>query len=227
MQEREVISESQIDGLVFPGMVVAVEPTVGTGRKNPRHYVDNKKLSQSLKEWKIEVLASRAAGDMDPPVSEYVGDCILKIAKNMANKFNFRGYSYVEDMVGDACLNVLSYIHNFNHEAKTRSGEPNAFWYISLTCHNAFTKRIQTEHRQQYYKYKMFELLGSMSDMLGEEDLGDLQESGNASIQEMYNDFMGKVSTYEDKHSKKTKGKKGKVELDEVEPSGGLLEFME
>lgn len=225
---HEIIAESQIDSLIFPGAVVPNTDPVGTGKKNPKHYVDNKKLSQSLKEWKEVVIAERAAGREDPPVSEYIGECILKIAKNMANKFNFRGYSYVEDMVGDACVNVLSYIHNFNHLAVTRSGEPNAFWYISLTCHNAFTKRILTEHRQQYYKLKMFELLSSMTDMLGEEDLGELQESGNASIQEMYNDFHAKVSSYEEKHKTKAKkGKKAKAAIEDDGPAGGLLDFME
>lgn len=225
---HEIISENQIDTLIFPGAVVPNTDTPDIGKKTPKHYVDNKLLSKELTKWKQSLVDARATGAEDPPVSEYIGECILKIAKNMANKFNFRGYSYVEEMVGDACVNVLSYIHNFNHLAPTRSGEPNAFWYISLACHNAFTKRILTEHRQQYYKYKMFELLGSMTDLLGEEDLSELQESGNASIQEMYEDFHAKVATYETKHSTKAKkGKKKVAVLEEEEPSGGLLDFME
>jgi len=228
MHSREVISESQIDTLTFPGTPPEPEEsTVEAVTKKERYYIDKKQLTQALRDWKAQIAEAEANGTEPPRVSEYIGKCILDIAKNMSNKFNFRGYSFKDDMVGDACINALTYLHNFNPDAPTRSGEPNPFWYISLTCHNTFTKCIEREARQQYYKYKAFELLGSMSDMLGDEDLSDLQESGNASIQEMYNDFNSKVSTYEAKHLKKSKGRKKKTTDEPVQEPGGLLEFLE
>lgn len=235
--QTETITELEIDTLRFPGSVDE-EPIEELSsaevipKKNPKHYVDNKALSAAMKEWKAAWNLAKAEGKEPPAVGEFgavgefIGKCILDIATNMANKFNFRRYSYKDEMIADACLNVLTYIHNFNPFAPTRSGEPNAFWYISMTCHNAFTKRILSEHRQQYYKYKSFEMLASMSDMLGDEDLAEHQESGTQSIQEMYNDFLGKASAYEQKYAKKNKKDNSEESVPEEKP-GSLSEFME
>lgn len=229
--QTETITELEIDSLQFPGVEDdVVEESTPTAevipKKNPKHYVDNKALSAAMKEWKAEWNLAKEEGRELPQVNNFIGKCILDIATNMANKFNFRRYSYKDEMIADACLNVLTYIHNFNPFAITRSGEPNAFWYISMTCHNAFTKRILSEHRQQYYKYKSFEMLASMTDMLGDEDLSDHQESGTQSIQEMYTDFLGKASAYEEKYAKKNKKDNSAVDTPEA-IAGVLDQFME
>ncbi len=242
MLERILVDETEIDlltlGLPNEEDPEEVEPeetnSAGIPKSKPRNYVDKEELTAALRVWKRQYDENKVAGLEPPRVPEYIGGCILAIATNMASKFNFRGYSFKEDMIGNACVNCLIYLHNFNPDAPTRSGAPNPFWYLSRQCHNVFTKNIEYEARQQYYKYKAFALLSSMTDMLGEEEMADYKDAGGGvAIQEMINDFHTKVSSYEDKQT--AKRKKGQVEpepeidgeVSEPSPVSGLLEFME
>lgn len=233
---ENIIDEIDIENLSI-GEPVEPEARIVDGEVIPasknRYYIDKAELTAALRVWKRQYDENKAQGLDSPQVSEYIGKCILDIATNMASKFNFRGYSFKDDMIGNACLNVLIYLHNFNPDAPTRSGVPNPFWYISRQCHNVFTKNIEYEARQQYFKYKAFSLLDSMRDMMGETDLGDHQESSDATIQDMFNDFNAKVSAYEDKQKKKRdKGKVKAAEEDGVDETesqntGGLMEFLQ
>ena len=55
-------------------------------------------------------------------------------------------------MVEDAVENCLKALKNFNIDAVTRSGEPNAFGYFNLVASNAFLRRIAKEKKQQKIK---------------------------------------------------------------------------
>ena len=54
----------------------------------------------------------------------------------------------------DAVENCLKAIDNYNLEAATRTGKPNAFAYFTQITWYAFLRRIQKEKRQQDIKMK-------------------------------------------------------------------------
>lgn len=113
------------------------------------HYVDNKRLAKELYEYRVEFLRCKEEELPRPKPSEYIGACILKIARGLANKPSFYGYTYNEEMVADGIENCLKGMHNFNPE-KTN----NAFSYLTQIIYYAFLRRIQKEKRQQDIKKK-------------------------------------------------------------------------
>ena len=49
-------------------------------RKKGVHYVDNAKFLQAMKDWKEQCKDAEEAGDETPRISDYIGECFLKIA---------------------------------------------------------------------------------------------------------------------------------------------------
>jgi hypothetical protein len=83
-----------------------------------------------------------------------VAQCFLKIAEGLSHKGNFIRYTYREEMVMDAVENCLKAISNYNLEAATRTGKPNAFAYFTQITWYAFLRRISKEKKQQEIKLK-------------------------------------------------------------------------
>ena len=51
-----------------------------------------------------------------PKMSEYIGECIYKIATRLSTRPNFINYTYRDEMICDAIENCIQYIGNFNPE---------------------------------------------------------------------------------------------------------------
>lgn len=113
------------------------------------HYVDNKKFLAALEEYVSEYnLAVQDGGDL-PRVSEYIGECILKISTELAGKSNFVNYTFKDEMISDAIENCFMYLHKFDPK---RSSNP--FAYFTQISFYAFVRRIQKEKKQLTTKYK-------------------------------------------------------------------------
>ena len=97
------------------------------------HYVDNKKFFDEMCKWKEKVNEASACDEPRPPVTEYIGECFLKIAERLSHRPNL-------------------YAHNFDPEKST-----NPFSYFTQFVYFAFVRRIEKEKKQSYIKYKMME----------------------------------------------------------------------
>ena len=53
------------------------------------HYVDNKKLLQAMIEWKEKCTETLEGDKHIPPVTNYMGECFLKIATHLSYRPNF------------------------------------------------------------------------------------------------------------------------------------------
>jgi len=121
------------------------------GRKSNRaeiHYVNNKQFSQAVMDYVIECNKCKEDGKEIPVVTNYIADCFLRIAEGLSHRPNFIRYTYREEMVMDAVENCLKAIKNYNIEAATRTGNPNAFAYFTQITHFAFLRRIEKEKKQ-------------------------------------------------------------------------------
>jgi len=118
------------------------------------HYVNNKEFSQAVVDYVKTVREAREKGKDDPIVTDYIARCFLKISEGLSHKSNFVRYTYREEMVMDAVENCLNAIGNYNIEAATRKGKPNAFGYFTQICWYAFIRRIKKEKKQQDVKLK-------------------------------------------------------------------------
>ena len=75
-------------------------------------------------------------------------------------------------MVMDAVENCLKAIENYNLEAATRSGKPNAFAYFTQISWYAFLRRIAKEKKQQDIKFKYMSQSGVEAFLLDESETG-------------------------------------------------------
>lgn len=128
--------------------------------KDKPHYVNNREFSYSVVDYVTSVNEAKNQNKTVPKVTDYIATCFLKIAEGLSHKSNFIRYTYREEMVMDAVENCLKAIMNYNIEAATRTGNPNAFAYFTQISYYAFLRRIAKEKKQQDLKFKFIEQSG-------------------------------------------------------------------
>ncbi len=126
-----------------------------TKRKRSVHYVNNKEFLAALIEYKRTIVEAAEKGDTKPRITNYLGECFLKIATHLSFKPNFVNYIFKDDMISDGIENCVQYIHNFDPEKSQ-----NPFAYFTQIIHYAFLRRIQKEKRQLEIKNKILERTG-------------------------------------------------------------------
>src|SRR6056300_946609 len=135
------------------------------------HYVNNAEFSQAVVDYVTTVQEAKKGEEQLPIVPDYIASCFLKIAEGLSHKSNFIRYTYREEMVMDAVENCLKAIENYNLEAATRTGKPNAFAYFTQISWYAFLRRIAKEKKQQDVKMKY--LASSGIENFIDNELGD------------------------------------------------------
>ena len=123
--------------------------------KEKPHYVDNKKFLVAMTEWRLKYDKAEKPKRKQPAVTNYIGECFLKIANHLSFKPNFVNYMFKDDMVCDGIENCVQYINNFNPEKSS-----NPFAYFTQIIHYAFLRRIQKEKKQLEIKSKILERSG-------------------------------------------------------------------
>jgi len=121
-------------------------------KKKPEHYVDNKLFLQAMIEFKDKCAKAEKRKRKPPPVTNYIGECFLKIANHLSYRPNFINYTFRDDMISDGIENCLQYLKNFNPDKSN-----NPFAYFTQIIYYAFIRRIQKEKKQSNIKYRMIE----------------------------------------------------------------------
>ena len=124
----------------------------GTKKSKSTHYVDNKKFLAAMIEFKELYNIAEKNKEEYPPVSNYIGECFLKIATHLSYRPNFINYTYRDDMISDGIENCLQYVHNFNPEKSN-----NPFAYFTQIIYYAFLRRIAKEKKQTHVKNKIIQ----------------------------------------------------------------------
>lgn len=119
------------------------------------NYLDNKEFAAAVVQYSLEVKQAREANQEIPVVTDYIAKSFLRMAEGLSHRPNFSGYSYRDEMVMDGVMACLKAVTNFNPEATTRSGLPNAFGYFTQIMFFAFLQRIGKEKKQQDIKMKL------------------------------------------------------------------------
>ena len=132
-----------------------ITTAIMTKRKRSEHYVNNKEFLAALITYKENVEIARIQGKPKPRITNYLGECFLKIATHLSYKPNFVNYMFKDDMICDGIENCVQYIHNFNPEKSQ-----NPFAYFTQIIHYAFLRRIQKEKKQLEIKNKILESSG-------------------------------------------------------------------
>ena len=146
--------------------------------KDKPHYVNNAQFSQAVVDYVTKLNECRKTDTNLPKVPDYIAQCFLKICEGLSHKSNFVRYTYREEMVMDAVENCLKAIENYDIEAATRTGKPNAFAYFTQISWYAFLRRIEREKKQQDIKMKYIEQSGIENFL--DNELGDNQSASVA-----------------------------------------------
>lgn len=185
------------------------------------HYVDNKELYRVMVGYREKVQASKQNGTERPQIPDYVGRCILMIAKRLCTKPNFINYSYKEEMISDGIENCISYIDNFDPKKSD-----NPFAYFTQIIYFAFLRRILKEKKQIYIKHKTMENSMLFSEMVQQGEYDDGRRMTNVVDLDSDNAMYDFIKSFEDTLSaKKKKRKKGVENFIEDESESGLDEL--
>ena len=192
-------------------------------KKRSVHYVDNAKFSNAVVAYCTVVEKARKDNEEIPKVPDYVAHCFLRIAEGLSHKANFIRYTYREEMVMDAVENCLKAIGNYNLEAATRSGKPNAFAYFTQITWYAFLRRIAKEQKQQDIKLKYLTSSG-IEQFVTQEDGSEATNYVVGAFVDSLKDRIDKVKVHDSEiktFAKKTKKKRKMKQAD-----SDLSEFM-
>jgi|TARA_B100001093_G_scaffold484001_1_gene517045 hypothetical protein len=131
------------------------------------HYVDNKKFLEAMIEYRARCTNAEEQKESKPDVTNYIGECFLKIANHLSYRPNFINYTFRDDMISDGIENCLQYMSNFNPDKSN-----NPFAYFTQIIYYAFIRRIQKEKKQMQIKSKLIANAGAenMMDQLAGDD---------------------------------------------------------
>ena len=119
-------------------------------QKPKEHYVNNKEFLAEMIKYKEMCAKAEKRGSRRPPITNYMGECFLKIANHLSYRPNFINYTFKDDMISDGIENCLQYVSNFNPEKSN-----NPFAYFTQIIYYAFIRRIQKEKKQAEIKQKL------------------------------------------------------------------------
>ena len=108
---------------------VKAVPKVG----KDKHYVDQSELKTAIEKY-------YATDDC----TDYLCECINKIAQGLSFSPSFINYSYKDDMVGDAVVKMFSALKRKKFDIKS---ETNPFSYFTTIAFHAFINRIKKEKK--------------------------------------------------------------------------------
>ena len=160
------------------------------------HYVDNKKFLEAMVGYKEKCRIAEEKGKNKPDVTNYIGECFLKIANHLSFRPNFINYTYRDDMISDGIENCLQYMSNFNPEKSN-----NPFAYFTQIIYYAFIRRIQKEKKQMLVKSKLIANAGI-------ENMMDSLAGDDTQYQSAMLEFLQRNSKEEPPEVKKVKTKK-------------------
>ena len=160
-------------------------------KKVTQHYVDNKKFLEAMVIYRDKVNSAKENNRKKPDVTNYIGECFLKIANHLSYRPNFINYTYRDDMISDGIENCLQYMNNFDPNKST-----NPFAYFTQIIYYAFIRRIQKEKKQQQVKQKLIANAGV-------ENMMDSLEGDDAQYKSQLLDFLQRNQKVEEPVTKK------------------------
>tara|TARA_B100000609_G_scaffold72538_1_gene57603 strand:+ start:80 stop:568 length:489 start_codon:yes stop_codon:yes gene_type:complete len=146
--------------------------------KEKPHYVDNKKFLEAMIEYRDKCEKAKNRNRKKPEVTNYIGECFLKIANHLSYRPNFINYTFRDDMISDGIENCLQYMDNFNPDKSN-----NPFAYFTQIIYYAFIRRIQKEKKQMQIKSKLIANTGV-------ENMMDQLQGDDAQYQSQLLDFL-------------------------------------
>jgi len=189
------------------------------------HYVNNKDFSEAVVEYCTLIAEAKEKKQPLPVVPDYIALSFLRIAEGLSHKSNFIRYTYREEMVMDAVENCLRAIENYNIDAATRTGLPNAFAYFTQISWYAFLRRIAKEKKHQDVRLRYLSQSG-IEDYIVSGDLDPVSIQAMQSFIDTLKDRIDKVKEKDDDLKEFVKKEKHRKKY-QLSVDSDLMDFFE
>lgn len=120
-----------------------------TGQK-VKNYVDNDTFCNAVILWNAECKAALEADLPKPPMPDVIGMQMIRMAEGLSRRFNFRNYTYIDEMREDGVYMAIRAVKNFD----PTKGK-NAFGYFNRVLWQAFCTRIKIEKEENEGKMSL------------------------------------------------------------------------
>lgn len=127
-----------------------VERTSDVTGKKVTNYVDNDGFCNAVIAWNEACRIAAENGAPKPPMPDVIGLQMLLMAEGLSRRYNFRNYTYIDEMREDAVYMAIRAVKNFD---PTKSS--NAFGYFNRVMWQAMTTRIKTEKEENDVKMSL------------------------------------------------------------------------
>lgn len=124
-----------------------------TGKK-VRDYVDNEIFTKAIITYNIEHNERMARGLPKKIMPDIIGHGILKIVDGLGSRFNFRGYTYIDEMRDDAIVQAVYAVTKFKVDKLTLSYLDEKRWYVNLDPKHYNRTKKTKEEEDLFQKWK-------------------------------------------------------------------------
>lgn len=119
-----------------------------TGKK-VKNYVNNDTFCSEVIRWNTLRKEAEANGTSVPPMPDCIGKQIMLMADGLSKRYNFRNYTYIDEMREDGIYMAIRAVRNYD---PTKSNNNNAFGYFNRVIWQAFSSKITAEAKEHKKK---------------------------------------------------------------------------
>ena len=126
--------------------------------KTKKHYIDKEKFNQETIKYVNLYNDCLENGLPKPQMNDYLGRCIILMSHKISCMPCFSGYSFKEEMIGDAIEICVRYFHKYRADAvsvRTGNQTAGAFAYFTQVIARRMFKRRAEERVQMCLKQKL------------------------------------------------------------------------
>jgi len=130
-------------------------PDVNDFGKPRQIYIDKNALLDLILLYQDDVKRAKEEGRKAPKMPDTIGHVIERIAEGMAQRGNFRNYTFIEEMKRDSIVDCVRAVNLFDVNKLGKEGKPNPFGYLSRAVWYAFLGRIASEKKKHQTQLDM------------------------------------------------------------------------
>lgn len=189
---------------------------------------DNERVIGILRDWIPARKKALAEGTKLPKIPNHVAVQVQMIIKNMSMRYNYRDYPFREDMVAEAVVNILRYLHTFDVSHVGKKGKINFFSWVTMCADRSFARKLNIEEEHNYIKLRSFEDAGGFAALA---DDPDFQQQTFVDSTGIGMDFRERIGNFETKKETQRQKERQKAVDARVEESNkkiakGILQYM-
>lgn len=189
---------------------------------------DNERVISILRDWIPARKKALAEGTRLPKIPNYVALQVQRIITKMSTRYNYRDYPFREDMVSEAIVNILRYLHTFDVDHIGKKGKINFFSWVTMCADRSFARKLNIEEEHTYIKLRSFEEAGGFA---GLADDPDFQQEIFVDATGIGMDFRERIGNFENKKDAQRQKEREKVEAARLAESNkkiakGILQYM-